>query len=173
MTTTTVQGVPIGTIVAYAGDTSGNNAGSLNTQGWLVCNGEEYDIDDYPHLNAIIGTYYGTASKAGQFKTPDLRGLFLRGVDNGAGKDPDKDSRTASAQNGNTGDKVGSYQEDAFKSHAHQLPYTDFNQAKGDNGDRRGTFDESQSHQNSLTTGGSETRPKNIYVNYIIKAKNV
>ena len=43
-------------------------------------------------------------------KTPDLRGRFVRGVDSGAGQDPDAAKRTASALGGNTGDRVGSFQ---------------------------------------------------------------
>ncbi len=160
--------VPIGTITAYAGDTSGSATGALERQGWLVCNGEEYPIDNYSELNNIIGTYYGTASRAGYFKTPDLRGRFLRGVDYGQGRDPDAGDRTASATGGNTGDKVGSYQEDQFKSHSHS--YTVFPSGRGDIADGRYW---QQGSGTTGSTGGSETRPKNIYVNWIIKAKNV
>jgi microcystin-dependent protein len=179
--------VPIGTIMAYAGDNSGSTTGKLAQKGWLICNGEEYSIDDYPELNEVIGTYFGTASRAGYFKLPDLQGCFLRGVDNGSGRDPDAKSRTALANGGNTGDKVGSYQDDGFRqhnhSHSHQLTINAFHETK------QGTWEgdpialagypQHPSNKTFTTTndqtnvGGNETRPKNIYVNYIIKAKNV
>jgi microcystin-dependent protein len=111
--------VPIGTILAYAGDVDGNARGSLETQGWLVCDGAEYAESDYPDLENTIGTYYGTASKAGMFKVPDLQGFFLRGLDGGTGRDPDANSRTSLYYGGNEGNKVGSYQGDELKSHTH------------------------------------------------------
>ena len=161
--------VPIGTIMAYAGAVDGNAKGQLERQGWLVCDGEEYSEADYPELENTIGVYYGRPSRAGMFKVPDLRGRFVRGVDNGAGRDPDASSRGASAEGGNTGDMVGSAQDDAFKSHEHQYtvhgntnavePYK-YPGAGGGNPKKK-----------TAATGGKETRPKNIYVNWIIKAK--
>ena len=164
--------VPIGTITAYAGDTNGNATGLLAAQGWLICNGEEYPIDDYPELNRIIGTYYGTADRAGYFKLPDLRGRFLRGVDAGAGRDPDAKDRTYSAKGGNTGDRVGSAQADAFKKHSHKIQFNSGRQSNGNSGGRRGKYQESYDLSTSRV-GGSETRPKNIYVNWIIKASDL
>ncbi|MEM8780962.1 MAG: tail fiber protein [Cyanobacteria bacterium P01_G01_bin.49] len=161
--------VPIGTIMAYAGAVDGNAKGQLERQGWLVCDVEEYSESDYQELENTIGVYYGRPSRAGMFKVPDLRGRFVRGVDNGAGRDPDASSRSASAEGGNTGDMVGSAQDDEFKSHTHvstreNVP-GDTNMASGTAG--------FQNYGDTHAAGGAETRPKNIYVNWIIKAKDV
>ena len=101
-----------------------------------------------------------------------MRGRFVRGVDNGTGRDPDANSRGASAEGGNKGDKVGSVQEDAFKKHSHKLPLNSDHQAKGGGGGRRGKWQE-ELNLSSEEFGGEETRPKNIYVNWIIKAKDM
>lgn len=96
---------------------------------------------------------------------PDFRGLFLRGVDHGRGKDPDAEARTA-LHGGAQGDEVGSVQEDAFKEHRHA--YIRFPQGRGNTASGKYWGDGTDQ---TASTGGNETRPKNIYVNFIIKAK--
>lgn len=66
--------VPAGTIVAFAGI-----ADSI-PEGWLLCDGRELKTSDYPNLSGIILGYWGAAA-GGNFKLPDLRGSFLRGLD--------------------------------------------------------------------------------------------
>jgi len=85
-------------------------------------------------------------------------------VNGDAGKDPDSASRTAIKEGGKTGNNVGSYQQDEFKSHSHSY------QGLVDEQSNRGH--DSGFHltgRSSGATGGSETRPKNAYVFYIIK----
>ncbi len=86
--------VPIGTILPYGGLVDGNARRELQRQGWLVCDGEEYSEADYPELDNTIGIFYGNPSRPGRFKVPDLGGRFVRGVDAGAGRDPDVGSRS-------------------------------------------------------------------------------
>lgn len=105
------NGVPVGTIVAYGGDK--NNV----PEGWLICDGASVAQADYPQLYAIIGGAWGTSGAS--FNLPDLRGRFLRGVDDAQGNDPDAGSRTASASGGNTGDVVGTLQNDETRAHNH------------------------------------------------------
>ena len=129
--------------------------------GWLVCNGSEYAIASYGELYTAIGTTWGSltngSGSAGSthFKVPDLRGEFLRGLDNGAGNDPDASSRTG-------GDAVGSSQSYEIQSHTHQIGGTA--STSGGFGRNVGT-----AYQASGATGGNETRPRNKYVQYCIK----
>ncbi|MDJ0534483.1 MAG: phage tail protein [Xenococcaceae cyanobacterium MO_207.B15] len=152
--------VPIGTIMAYAGDNSGESIGYLQEQGWLFCNGKPYSSTEYEHLFHIIGTYYGTAETPGNFLVPDLRGRFVRGVDHGAERDPDASKRTPSGPGGHVGDHVGSLQESKpgvvwNKGHIHS------------GGDYGAVFPELPNDK------FGESRPVNIYVNWIIKARDV
>jgi microcystin-dependent protein len=62
----------------------------------------------YANLFAAIGTAHGSGDGVTTFTLPDYRGRFLRGVDEGAGRDPDAPSRTAPSPGGNSGDAVGS-----------------------------------------------------------------
>lgn len=62
---------PIGSLQPYVGDSS--------PQGWLLCDGTEYDQATYPRLSTLCGTKFGTAA-AGKFKVPDLRGRVIAGV---------------------------------------------------------------------------------------------
>jgi len=67
----------IGEVVAFAGSVS-------PTDKWLLCDGSEYDVDDYPNLYAVIGDTYGS-SGSGLFKVPDLRGRAVSGTGTGTG----------------------------------------------------------------------------------------
>jgi hypothetical protein len=164
---------PAGTIVAFGGELGGDT--DKVPKGWLLCDGRELPKADFPRLSRVIGTAWG--SSAGEtFRVPDLRGLFLRGVDGTANRDPDKASRTAIAPGGNPGAAVGSFQADKWKSHRHLfgseggLPYTRLTTWPSNprhSGDPAGGDFETK--DNPSDPGGSETRPKNAYVNYIIK----
>lgn len=159
---------PVGAVIPYAG--------SAPPKGWLLCDGSPISRELYPDLFTAIGTNWGQGDGSSTFNIPDLRGQFLRGVDNGAGKDPEAASR-GHYNNGNSGDNVGSFQGDVFKGHRHpSIEYTDSRFAN--NGSAIGdpvsgvalsaTTATSNMHLTGQT-GGSETRPINAYVNYIIK----
>ena len=95
-------GIPTGTVVPYAA----NSAPS----GWVICNGALYgrtalDPSPQPNLFGVIGTTYGAGDGLTTFAVPDLRGMFVRGFDNGRGEDPLR--------------VFGSTQTDLFKSHDH------------------------------------------------------
>ena len=147
--------------MAYGGDT--NNASvvtALKNQGWLPCNGDPYSALDYPELASVIGYFFGN------LRVPDLRGRFLRGTDQGTHRDPDTASRRT--ENGsNAGDNVGSVQDDEFKRHTHE--YTKFPHHEGPNWASGSYWVPGQDQTGPA--GGNETRPKNVYVNWIIKAK--
>jgi microcystin-dependent protein len=137
---------PIGSIMAYYG-------GGEIPEGWLLCDGSEFDIMHYPLLHNFLNSHI----------LPDLRGYFLRGL---GGVDPE------------LGRTIGSIQEDEFKSHQHELPVNNDatllhptnNVLMTDNG----IFDNGfNSIEQTNSKGGKETRPKNIAVNYIIKAKHI
>ena len=163
--------IPIGTIMAYGGDTNDDKIKKqLEEIGWLPCNGDEKSIHEYSELFAVIKAYFGSSKD--HFKLPDLRGRFLRGVDQGLTRDPDANSRIAPAQYGNNGDKVGSVQDDEVRTHTHSYSASraeNRNPTKGDI--MGGTQFINDQGWNTGAYGGKETRPKNIYVNWIIKAK--
>jgi microcystin-dependent protein len=100
-----VNGVPVGTIVA--------SGASTIPDGWLPCDGSLLDQSAYPDLASSIGTTWanGAAVPAGKFMLPDLRGMFLRGVDarSAGGTDPDAPRN------------LGSTQHSAFAKHSHTV----------------------------------------------------
>jgi microcystin-dependent protein len=166
--------MPVGTIATWIGPTS-----RIPT-GWLLCNGASMSRSSYAELYNVIGTAWGTASST-TFNLPDMRGVFLRGVDGTAGRDADKASRTAIAAGGNTGNNVGSYQADEFKSHTHT--YTDWGGGSSNHADTDGTnFTTYGTNNGTYTTDNTisdspitpdETRPNNIAVYYIVKYRRV
>lgn len=118
---------------------------SIPPSGFLLMNGQAITQAQYPILYGLYGA-----------NLPDLRGAFIRGWDNGKGRD--------------TGRSILSYQGDDFKSHTHNLARAE-NWGVGDLTDRVTTANGNGGIANAVgNTGGGETRPKNIAFNYIVKA---
>ena len=118
-TSTLTPGVPVGTIVAFAGQAN------RIPRGWVECNGVQLDKTAFPKLFEAIGTVWG-GSGTPHFFLPDLRGMFLRGVSGDTDRDPEKNDRYspqlshAPSNPGNRGNDVGSLQNHAFKIHTHR-----------------------------------------------------
>lgn len=163
--------IPPGTISALGG----TNLPS----GWLLCDGSVQSSSSYPRLYNAISTNWGAGTSGGiagtnDFNLPDLRGLFLRGANglrNDKFADPDSASRTTNSDGGSSGNAVGSVQADIVGSHQHY-------QSTGPNVLQPGSGDTTPYGSGYTTTVvvsssgpgiGAETRPKNAYVNYIIK----
>lgn len=179
----------VGSIISYAGISV--------PPGHLLCNGSAMSRTAYPNLFAVIGTSWGAGDGSTTFNLPDMRGRFMRGVDNGAGNDPNAGSRTALFSGGNSGDNVGSYQLDATSknglsattdnagahSHSHQrvsrqngfatLDGVNFNSGGNPHylkliGASTSTTGD-HTHNISIGEGDVETRPLNASIYYIIK----
>jgi microcystin-dependent protein len=183
-----VQLAPLGIMLPYGGTAA--------PTGWLLCNGAAVSRVTYAALFAVIGTAFGSGDGSTTFRLPDTRGRFLRGVDSGVGLDPDRAARFASNTGGNTGDAVGTVQATATKlpttpfvtgtdsvDHTHGINtglngggtrtvvYRDDSLNDEDIGPSTGTTGVSTFHTHTVQTGGdNESRPPNIYVNYIIRA---
>lgn len=69
-----VDGIPVGMIIAYADvDVPAK---------YLLCNGAEYDQDDYPELYALLlGQFNDGSESAGHFRIPNLVARFPLGSD--------------------------------------------------------------------------------------------
>lgn len=117
-------GTPIGTVVSYAGVAA--------PSGWLLCDGAPYgrsslDPSPEPNLFAVIGTTYGAGNGLTTFNVPDLRGVFVRGLDAGRGIDPLRALGTQQAfsvESHNHGGSTG-----AESSHTH--PYSGTTNSSG------------------------------------------
>ena len=111
--------------------------------GWLECRGQTFDLAMYPKL--------ALAYPSGVL--PDLRGEFIRGWDNGRGVD--------------LGRNIGSWQVDELKAHTHKYNggYKTANAYANSN--NTGFL---PAEQESVATGGAETRPRNIAFMYIVRA---
>ncbi len=111
---------PPGTIAAYGGPL---NTDELKKQGWLLCNGDPVSRVEFKSLFDQIGDSWGRGDGVHTFNLPDLRGVFLRGVNHGRTDmyaDCEATNRLRLAVGGNKGDQVGSYQSDNLPTHSHQ-----------------------------------------------------
>ena len=165
--------------------------------GYLECNGAAVSRTTYAALFAIIGTNYGTGNGSSTFNLPDLRGEFVRGFDNGRGADSGRSiassqgasnashnhsislsgttstkSLTGSVQRisetfNNSGSTTGVFSKQTGSS-------ANFTPGSPDVNDT-GSFSIDASHNHTFSASGtsgsqgSEARPRNIAMMYIIK----
>lgn len=113
--------------------------------GWLKCNGAAFSAEEYPELAKAYPTN----------KLPDLRGEFIRGWDDGRGID--------------SGRTLLSAQDGSIEAHGHDyngVIYTSSGPSWAN------TTDAGHRAYSGFTSsyGGSETRPRNIAFNYIVRA---
>lgn len=155
----------IGSIMAF-----GNVATPV---GFLYCNGQEVSRVTYGELFAAIGTNFGVGDGSTTFNLPDLRGEFLRGIDDGRGVDTDGAART-----------IGGTQDDAFQGHWHTgngAGSNEFLYNRGTGGVYSITggtvVDRTTIPAGNATSDGvngtprtsDETRPRNVGVKYYIR----
>lgn len=185
-----VEGVKPGSLIAWFTATP--------PEGYLECDGSSISRTAYANLFDVVGTSFGSGDGSTTFRLPDLRGQFLRGFDNGAGRDPEASGRTDSG-NGTPGDLPGTKQGYQLQSHKHSVDppksYTNTTGShrhgsaaatSGISAGAGGAGSQAQegsgtgyagNHRHSLnidtfnsaTSGGSETRPLNISAMWIIK----
>jgi microcystin-dependent protein len=139
--------VPTGAIMPFAMNAA--------PSGWLDCDGAAVSRTTYADLFTAISTTFGVGDGSTTFNVPDLRGEFVRGWDDGRGVD--------------SGRAFGSTQADEFEAHTHTsgASYTGTGPIEG--------YDVSAPDSNNYnitvtgSTGGTETRPRNIALLYGIK----
>lgn len=180
-------GMPIGSVIAFAGQVVKPPVDPLNqsvfstvaeSYGWMLCDGSMLSSAEYAPLYNVIGNQYNTGQEpSGQFSIPDYRGYFLRMTDMGAGRDPDASDRELA--NGTSSSEVGSIQEDALQLHEHiysrpqiaAIPAgpASANAVTTTPDDLTGPPTDSLGDPPGTVRAKTETRPINVYVNYLIK----
>ena len=153
------SGFPLGFIAPFAG--------SAVPTGFLICDGTAVSRTTYAALFAIIGTTYGSGDGVTTFNVPDLRNEFIRG----------RNSATRA---------VGSKQSASFAAHTHAVSdpgHTHSQSTGGSSGGSTVRLDSQILSGDFLvatgsavtgislgSTGGTETVPQNMALDYYIKA---
>lgn len=145
---------------------------AVEAKGQLVNRGDYPRLWNFIKNPALISdatyntnpSYYSGCFTSGNglttFRIPDLRGVFIRGLDNNRGLDLDRTGVT----------QQGTYLADEFKSHSHKIP-----NGGGTIGGTVTTFlannysvVQTPPLWSTTNEGGTETRPKNVaYTAYI------
>lgn len=171
-------GVPVGTILTFGASTP--------PSGFLECNGSAISRSTYASLFSILSTTHGAGDGSSTFNLPDLRGQFVRGWDNSAGVDASRVfGSTQTDQNKNhthTTDSVtltGGIRKISEGFGAGGSATGVFTKTSDGNNTITGSsstspvggvdFDGTHSHTISSSGGGTEARPKNVALMYIIK----
>lgn len=143
------ESVPVGTIIPVTSTRAPFG-------GYLLCNGAAVSRSLYGLLFAEIGTRHGAGNGSTTFNLPNLQGEFLRGNDNGRGVD--------------VGRVLGSSQTDEIKAHTHSITQNsndNISPTGGTTNFRAGADTAASARTGS--TGGVETRPRNVSTNFWIK----
>ena len=169
-----------GMIVAFAGSSA--------PSGWALCNGAEVSQTTYSQLFGRISTTWNTctnpltgvawgAPAGGNFRLPDLRGVFLRNAGTFAGSD---------AYNAANSLALGAYKVDQFQAHNHEAYASSSTPATGATFTRivggttpdtsyiadiapRSTTRPIANDTHGFPRVGYETAPKQVGINYLIK----
>ena len=162
-------GVPVGTVIAFAGDATASDWQAANPN-WLICQGQTVPQAQYYELYVALGsgTIYGGDEKT--FTLPNYSAMFLRGVaQKGTGPNQDPGDRTAAAKSSDA-NGVGSTQTGMVQTHEHQ--YNAFTPDTGPAGEGLNTLPMAAQtpETSSMNLSGEETRPVNVYVYFLIKA---
>ena len=174
---------PVGTVAAFAGQLAPAMASPpigttapIEAWGWMACDGRALPTDLYPELFLALGYLYGGSDEESTFSLPNYGGYFMRGIGGAPAVDPDPGTRTKAP--GGTDKGVGSTQLSALLSHKHKYPkstpsgVTNPGEDSGVPAAQQDLTDvpvaDDGSDLKSLVSP-NETRPINIYVNYIIK----
>lgn len=142
--TLVAQPVPAGSVFNFAASTA--------PTGYLECSGAAVSRATYAALFAVTSTTFGVGDGSTTFNLPNLRGEFVRGWDNGRGIDASR--------------AFGSAQADELKAHTHSYA------TKSGTAPQSGSATQcwiGETTNTSGSTGGVETRPRNIALLYCIK----
>lgn len=133
---------------------------AMNTapSGYLKANGAAISRATYSALFSAIGTTFGSGDGSTTFTLPDLRGEFLRAWDDSRGIDSAR--------------VFGSAQSGAIQAHTHDIETSTSTSAgsfDGVSGRVDGLGPAVTRTEKALSTGGTETRPRNIALLACIK----
>lgn len=172
------SGVPVGTILAHAANTP--------PTGFLECNGSNISRSTYATLFSTISTTFGVGDGSSTFALPDLRGQFIRGWANNGSTDASRVfGSTQTDQNKNhthTTDSTtltGGIRKISEGFLAGGSATGVFTKTSDGNNSITGSsstspvggvdFDGTHTHTISSSGGGTEARPTNLALMYIIK----
>ena len=172
------QAVPTGSVHMMATTTA--------PSGYLKCNGAAISRTTYADLFAIIGTTHGEGDGSSTFNVPDLRGEFVRGWDDSRGVDSGRSfGSSQSSQNlqHNHTATATSTSSVTDPGHFHNVAYSNSDSGDGvieESGVGFSGFEPTETATTGITVststsvsvanaGGSEARPRNIAMMYVIK----
>lgn len=169
---------PLGSVISYMGNSS--TVAALEESGWFKCDGRLVS-----GLSALTGDEQTALSQVIGNNLPDLRGAFLRGLDDGQGWDDGRFSRTGGESHANGASAgVRSYEGDTFKSHNHggstgstSISFSAQSDELVDNNGSAATVNGEdnetlRSHSHSISSeGDAETRPENVAVYWLIRGR--
>jgi len=147
-------------MLGLTGKIFASGANAIHSATELKCDGAAVSRSTYANLFSVIGTTWGVGNGSTTFNVPDLRGLFLRGFDDGAGVD--------------SGRVFAALQADGVGPLTLTMPWATSPGSANDTTPSGGIMTDSVTAATitwapTATNTVSETRPKNQTALYVIK----
>ena len=156
----TAGGVATGTVVSLAT--------SAEPTGYLECDGAAVSRSTYSDLFSTIASTYGAGDGSSTFNLPDLRGEFIRGFDNSRGVDASRVFGSAQANELESHNHIGGFSRaSGFTYSSGRYGVDTHGSGSNHSSSSSGTY--TQKYPYTSSTGGTETRPRNIALMYCIK----
>lgn len=140
--------IPVGSVM-HSMLTTAQFTSQVGVGDWLLADG-----------SSCAGTRY--ASLTGATTVPDLRGIILRGKNNG---------RSTSSGNSDGDLSLGTYQADQLQDHFHSVKWA-YNAGVDYGGDNNTGMDQNTTYNSGAANSanvGNETRPRSVTVNIFIR----
>lgn len=151
-----VFGSPVGTVIMYYG--------TVAPEGYLACDGKEFDVTEYPGLFAHLGLN----------RTPNFQGLAPRGYDPQGTVDPQGTSRGIGSKQDcalerMTGWIKATVQGSGQEQYSDGRLITNSDIGSGDTGEKGGEYRQFSFDSKRAVRSDSETRMANFSILYAIK----
>lgn len=147
--------------------------GTSAPTGFLMCDGSAVSRATYAALFSVIGTAFGAGDGSTTFNVPELRGEFIRGLDNGRGVDAGRvrGSGQGDAIRNITGSVANFYRLIAGQAAGvmSQSPYGSTPAKGGSAGTDAGDNASIDIDVSRQVPTAAENRPRNVAMHYIIK----
>ena len=162
------SGIPSGMVAPFAQTSV--------PSGWLACNGAAVSRSTYSDLFSAIGTVYGAGDGSSTFNVPELRGEFIRGLDNSRGIDSGRNNGSFQdhgipAMIGRFADSHGNCRMYAVATGSYTNPFTGVGSSSWRSSIEYvpGNSATIQFDSTRIIPDATHVRPRNVAMTYMIK----
>lgn len=153
-----VDGVPVGTVMDYAGGTAPTN--------YALCYGQAISRTDFAALFAILGVLYGAGDGSTTFNLPDLRGRVVAGKDDMGGTLAARLTSLPNTLGASGGAQSHTLSVNEMPSHSHDM--LGFSGARNNGAGPAGSSDVGTANTNMTQATGNGQAHNNVQPTFVL-----